>query len=55
MKGTGRSSNPFLSGTRPRRFFSDLISLRNKEIMTGNGAKTYNPEWNTNKKASCQV
>jgi len=46
MRGTVRSSNPFLSGTRPRRFFSELISLRNKEIITGNGAKSFNPEWN---------
>jgi len=51
MKGTGRSSNPFLSGMRPRRFFSDLILLRNKEISTGNGAKSYNPEWNKGKKS----
>ena len=45
MRGTLRSSNPFLSGTRPRRFFSQLISLRTKEIITGTGAKSYNPEW----------
>ena len=45
------SSNPY-DTTRPKSFFSDRKRLMNSEIAQGNGGKTYNTSWNTNKKPS---
>ncbi len=45
MRGFRRSSNPYLSGTRPRIFFSDRRAMIQREITLGNGGKKFNPNW----------
>ncbi len=40
-----RSSNPFTNGTRPRRFFGELIELI-KAKQSIKSKKVFNPDWN---------
>ena len=45
-----RSSNPFTNGTRPRRFFGELLELI-KAKQSIKSKKEYNPDWNKLKAA----
>ena len=46
MTGLKRSSNPFLAGTRPRRYFGEWAALiRSKAMVTDK--RKFDPSWNT--------
>jgi|GEM_PF-5179566 len=45
-----RSSNPFSNGTRPRRFFGELLKLI-KSKQSIRSKKVFNPDWNKLKTA----
>ena len=51
MTGLRRSSNPFLRGPRPRKYFGDLVELLRKETSVKD-CREFNPDWNKNKKAA---
>ncbi len=51
MTGLRRSHNPFLSGNRPRRYFSDLIEKLRRRTQVKD-TRVFNPDWNKGKKAA---
>ena len=51
MTGLRRSSNPFLRGQRPRKYFKDLVERLRKETSVRDN-REFNPDWNKAKKAA---
>jgi len=44
-----RSSNPYFSGTKPRRFFEQRNQLERKNTITKKSGLKFNPDWNKEK------